>query len=99
MTFGGFSAEIQSTLTCFNNGGINAQGLPFSSNISVHPGQVKSLWIGFSVPPALPVGTTLNGTVIVSPGGARAHESTSVAVSLYVSDVPVIVDPSKMDGA
>ncbi len=36
-------------MTCFNEGGIDGQGNPFSKNVNIPSGRVQSLWIGIDL--------------------------------------------------
>jgi len=36
-------------MTCFNNGGINFKGAPFSKTINISAGRVQALWIGIDL--------------------------------------------------
>lgn len=97
VSFSGFPADVAASMTCFNSGGVSAQGTPFSSAISVAPSEINALWIGFELPAdgGHAVGSTIAGVVTIAPGSGIA--STDVAVALSVSDAPAIVDPAIMD--
>eukprot|EP00658_Telonema_sp_P-2_P060545 TRINITY_DN49439_c0_g1_i2.p1 TRINITY_DN49439_c0_g1~~TRINITY_DN49439_c0_g1_i2.p1 ORF type:complete len:278 (-),score=57.76 TRINITY_DN49439_c0_g1_i2:108-941(-) len=98
--FKGFPGEIAATMTCFNTGGIDAQGNTFVTRVDVLPGSIKSFWIGFSVPATLAVGSTVTGKVVLSPPSATTSTvatTTDVQVALTVSSAAAIVDPAVMD--
>jgi hypothetical protein len=82
VSFQGFPAEWQETLTCFNCAGIDRSGVPFEKDVSVPAGEVLPLWIGIRVPTDQDPGT-IEGTVTVS---ARDRGEQSVRVSLVVLD-------------
>ncbi len=48
--FEGFPASVAAAMTCFNCGGIDEKGQPFTKVISVPAGTVQPLWIGVHVP-------------------------------------------------
>jgi hypothetical protein len=59
-------------LTCFNTGGVDETGQPFSKAISVEQGEVQALWIGVSIPTNTPP-ATYRGTVTISVQGQPAQ--------------------------
>lgn len=79
--FEGFPADVAAALQCFNCGGIDENGKPFTKVVSVARGTVQPLWIGWVVPDDYPVGR-VTGRVVVQPKGGDAK---SVSVSLDVS--------------
>ena len=71
-----------SALRCFNAGGIDAQGKPFTRTLSVPQGEVLSLWIGVDIPKSVKSGT-YEGTVTIKPANA---EETKVNVALTITN-------------
>jgi len=57
-------------LTCFNTGGIDTHGRPFTKRVDVSKGQVQALWMGISVPPNINPGL-YKGVVTVSAIGEK----------------------------
>jgi hypothetical protein len=98
VTFADFPASVTS-MTCFNSGGIDAQGNSFAADISVQPNQIKSLWIGMSVPPTLTPGSSFSGTVKLVPqrsSGGIGASATTITTTFTVSEQPAIVKPTVM---
>jgi len=58
--------------TCFNAGGVNEKGQPFTKNIDVAAGEVQALWIGVQVPLEVRPGEYC-GAVSVSAEGCPAR--------------------------
>lgn len=50
VSFDGFPAAFLDTITCFNVGGKNEKGEPFTTDVSVSAGSVQPLWIGLEIP-------------------------------------------------
>lgn len=65
-------------MTCFNLGGINFRGEPFTKQLQVTPGRIQSLWIGIDLE-SIPVGT-YEGIVTVS----SDRYAQSIPISLSV---------------
>jgi len=62
-------------LRCFNLGGVDWKGIPFSSAVKVPAGQVRPLWIGVQIPPdALP--DTYQGEISISALNASPQKLT-----------------------
>jgi hypothetical protein len=61
----GTSTIAASELQCFNLGGIDAQGEPFTSIVNVPQGKVQALWCGVQVPANARAGT-FSGSITVS---------------------------------
>lgn len=68
-------------LTCFNLGGIDSEGRPFSTRVDVPAGRVQALWFGAAVPDSAPPGR-YQGTVTI---GSRNHASTTLPFALTVT--------------
>ncbi|HET9065660.1 MAG TPA: glycoside hydrolase domain-containing protein [Gemmatimonadales bacterium] len=78
--FEGFPARVARALTCFNCGGIDENGQPFTKVVSVPAGQVQALWIGWMVPNDMPSGP-VSGRVVVQPrGGVARHVRITIDV-------------------
>ncbi|MDH4063703.1 MAG: DUF6067 family protein, partial [Acidobacteriota bacterium] len=80
VSFEGFPAAWQKTLTCFNCGGVDENGRPFMKTVSVGPGEVQPLWMGVQVP-LDEKAARVSGRVAVTTG---AGERQAVVVSLDV---------------
>ena len=81
VSFERFPAEWHKTLTCFNCGGIDENGRPFSKKVSVPKGSIQPLWIGVQVPESQRPGLVA-GDVVVSSGGTEQR----VTIRLTVDD-------------
>ncbi|MBP6715674.1 MAG: hypothetical protein KA205_02355 [Acidobacteria bacterium] len=79
VAFERFPAAWQRSLTCFNCGGINENGQPFTKTVNVPANNVQPLWIGMQVPASEKPGT-IEGDVVITSGGV----SQRVAVRLTV---------------
>jgi hypothetical protein len=79
------SALDPSAFTCFNTGGVDHYGRPFSKPVRIEAGEVQALWIGVQIPsqtrPA-----TYSGSVTVS---AKGHPAQTVNVDIQVADASV----------
>jgi hypothetical protein len=74
-------AEIPATaLTCFNLGGINAGGQPFTKPVNVPPGNIQALWFGADIAKNQKPGTYV-GTITVQAEGIAPQ---AIAVRLTV---------------
>ncbi len=78
-------------LTCFNLGGVDQYGKPFSKKLPVDRGRVQALWIGVDVPEAQPPGVYA-GALTIAANGAPGWV---IAVTLTVADT---VLPDRGDG-
>ena len=67
-------------ITCFNSGGINYLGKPFTKNINIPDGKVQALWIGINLPETAKGG--YNGTVNISANGII---SKSIKIKLEIN--------------
>ena len=65
-------------MTCFNKGGVDARGMPFTKKVSVPVGRVQALWMGTDLEHAMP--GTYHGSVTVRSGG----EEHTIPVQLVV---------------
>ncbi|MGD8496992.1 MAG: DUF6067 family protein [Gemmatimonadales bacterium] len=70
------------TWTCFNCGGIDEHGEPFTKRVDVAPGEIQPLWLGVTVPADAPAGK-VGGRVTVTAAG---HGAQTIEVSLEVRD-------------
>lgn len=59
-----------SALTCFNTGGVNSYGEPFTKRLNVSKGSMQALWIGIDIPADVKPGV-YKGAVIVSTSGEK----------------------------
>ncbi len=73
VAFEGFPGAWSDAITCFNAGGIDETGRPFSKRIDVPADEVQPLWIGIRVPDDQAPGR-VTGTVRVSSANRGAHE-------------------------
>lgn len=80
VSFEGFPPGIARQLTCFNCGGIDQNGQPFTKVVNVPAGTVQPLWIGWLVPDNQPAGV-VRGRVVVQPAGQPAK---SVPIEITV---------------
>lgn len=62
------SVISRENLTCFNLGGIDLNGKPFSKRVDVPAGRVQAFWFGLDVPTDAGVGT-YHGQIIIHAGG------------------------------
>jgi len=69
--------------TCFNLGGIDDYGKPFTQKVCVEPNHTQALWIGIDLESVIP--DTYTGTVTVSSG----NKKRTVHLSLVVAGEPV----------
>ncbi len=83
MTGGGGKIIQASRMTCFNKGGIDFTGNPFTKTINIPSGRVQSLWMGIDLD-SIPKGT-YKGSVSLTAGG----EKHIVQLSLKVMGDPV----------
>jgi hypothetical protein len=68
----GKKGEIPSTaITCFNTGGVDPYGKPFTKRINVTKGKVQPLWIGIDIPRDIIPGS-YQGIVSIKPENAKA---------------------------
>lgn len=80
VSFEAFPADWMRTLTCFNCGGVDETGRPFTKAIAVNPGEVQPLWLGVMVPADQRAGVVTGNVVISTAAGDRQ----TVAVRLDV---------------
>ena len=73
-----------SRMTCFNKGGINIKGNPFSKEINIPGGRVQALWIGIDLEGV--AGGIYSGSVSVLANG----EKQPVPLQLIVAGEPVL---------
>jgi hypothetical protein len=67
---------------CFNLGGINAHGEPFTSAVNVPKGKVQALWCGVQVPANISPGR-FTGQITISDSQTEPHQ---IPFALTVSD-------------
>jgi hypothetical protein len=67
-------------LTCFNTGGVDPYGKPFSKRVDTGRGKVQPLWFGVDVPQDIKPGI-YKGSVKISPENA---EEQSVRINLKI---------------
>jgi len=70
---------------CFNLGGVDAHGKPFTSTVNVQKGKVQALWCGVQVPAKISPGR-FTGQITVS---ESAGEPKEIPFALTVSDKTV----------
>ncbi len=75
VSFERFPAEWMKSLTCFNTGGIDENGRPFTKTVSVPANEVQPLWIGVQVPANQGAGV-VEGDVVISTAGAGSQRIT-----------------------
>ncbi len=67
-------ASIPATaLTCFNLGGVDYAGKPFTTRVDVPEGKIQPLWMGLDVPVSAPPGV-YHGEVTVAADGVPAQK-------------------------
>ncbi|NQW02487.1 MAG: hypothetical protein HQ485_00495, partial [Acidobacteria bacterium] len=79
VAFEGFPESWQETLTCFNCGGIDENGIPFEKEVNVAAETIQPLWLGVQVPADQRPGL-VEGAVVVSAGAERKTISVKVTV-------------------
>ncbi len=71
-----------SAMTCFNTGGIDPTGNPFTKTVNVSKGRVQPLWMGLDIPENLP-GGNYNGKLTIKANNAEQKE---IEVSIKVTN-------------
>ncbi|MDR3269284.1 MAG: DUF6067 family protein [Tannerella sp.] len=71
-----------STVTCFNTGGIDPYGKPFTKEVNVAQGHVQALWMGIDIAPDARPGLYLSKAEVVTADGL----SQQITVRLRVED-------------
>ncbi|KAA9034375.1 hypothetical protein FW778_22680 [Ginsengibacter hankyongi] len=66
-------------MTCFNKGGVNYQGYPFTNQINLPSGQVQALWMGINVPESAK--GKYEGAVTIAANGVSSTIKIQLAVS------------------
>lgn len=66
-------------MRCFNSGGIDKHGKPFTKTLNVPKGEIQPLWIGIDVPAT--ASGTYKGKVTVTGGGKPVEISVELAVT------------------
>ena len=66
-------------ITCFNKGGVNNQGHPFTKQINLPSGQVQALWMGINVPESAK--GKYEGAVTIAANGVSSTIKIQLAVS------------------
>jgi hypothetical protein len=69
-------------LTCFNTGGIDSHGKPFTKRIDVAKGKVQALWMGVDIPSNIQPGL-YNGSVTVSALGKKPE---TISLQLQITN-------------
>lgn len=64
------------SMTCFNTGGIDPLGMPFTKAVNVLRGKVQPLWIGVDVPRDIAPGTYATNVIV------RTHNAGEMRVSV-----------------
>ncbi len=82
VSFEGFETAATQSLTCFNCGGIDENGVSFTTSISVATGEVQPLWIGLQVPEDQSPGS-ITGDIVVA---TRDYGEKRVRLALEVSN-------------
>ena len=80
VSFDGFPSSWFDVLTCFNCGGMDEIGVPFTKEIDLPAGMVQPLWIGVWIPDDQPTGS-LEGTVTVSSSN-RGSQTADVRLAV-----------------
>ncbi len=78
---GGPNKILPSALTCFNTGGIDPFGTPFTKTVDVEQGKIQPLWIGVDITENIPAGL-YRGKVTVTPENSPPQE---IDVALAIS--------------
>ena len=81
-------------LTCFNLGGNDKHGQPFTKEYSVKEGMVGALWFGADIPADLGAKGTYKGTITVTAAGGH---SRTLSLTLEVA-VPADGKPLALHG-
>src|SRR5699024_5465368 len=71
-----------SHFTCFNTGGIDSHGQPFTKKVDVKKGKVQAMWIGLDVPEKIQPGW-YDGMVKIS---AIGEKPKTIHLKLKISD-------------
>lgn len=79
VTFEKFPATWQKSLTCFNCGGINENGQPFTKTVNVAANNVQAIWIGVQVP-ATETARSVSGDVVITSAGVSQQINVKLAV-------------------
>lgn len=69
-------------LNCFNTGGIDSHGKPFTKRVDVSKGHVQALWMGIDIPSKIKPGI-YNGTVTIS---ALKEKSQIVPIQIHITN-------------
>jgi hypothetical protein len=70
-----------SAFTCYNIGGIDCAGRPFTKQVSVDSGMVQALWCGVQIPAAAQSGLYSGSVLVTCPG----QEQTRIPLQIQVS--------------
>lgn len=70
------------SISSFNTGGINWDGMPFTKEISVNKGKVKPLWFGFMIPEKTDQ-RNIKGKMVINPEG---HKPETLKIKIKISD-------------
>lgn len=84
---GAADAIPTSAMTCFNLGGKDQHGLPFTKDYSVGAGQIGALWFGIDLPSDISSAGTFKGTITLSAtseAGAAHTKTLHVTLTIKV---------------
>lgn len=70
-------------MTCFNTGGINFHGQPFTKQVQVDPGRIQSMWIGMDLA-GIPTGTYKGEVTVVS---GKHKQTIPLSLSIEGSEI------------
>lgn len=87
-----------SAMTCFNLGGNDQHGLPFTKDYSVGAGQVGALWFGIDLPSDMSSVGTFNGTITVSAMSAAGTLHTKTLHLALAIEAPANGKPLPLHG-
>jgi len=80
--------ELESSrLTCFNTGGIDTYGNPFTKEVNIKQDRMQALWVGVDIPEDISAGT-YHGSLLAGPSAGKKQE---VCVELQI-DRKILAD-------
>lgn len=68
-------------LTCFNTGGLDPAGKPFTKTVNVAKGRVQPMWIGLDLPGDIPAGTYTGKLTIASDNAGQKEVDLTIKVT------------------